>query len=724
MFGHRKNCVYLSSRQHCIGNNRLQISLQFLIQTSDGFQCSNGRIRSSYLHQSPLPLLPSLSSSSANSNPLFMAPVQSKCSLSGHQSIVDDQLISTIRKEYNRPVSSSPNSKPHHPTINLNLTPSQTARINQEFRHVLIACVIGKNIHHENLTFRLRCHLPLTGDLNVSPLGLGFFALIFSNPSDYSEALKERPWLIPQLCIHVFPWIPNFKPSKAFISFVDVWVRLPELGMEHYNREMFENIAKAIGVRLVKIDPVTERKQKYVFARICITITLSNPLIHYIHIEGSRQNIVYEGLDSLCSVCGCVDDLKHICLNQNNPYDEYDPHQQHPCPLQAFDPSSSSGLDYLCSVCGFVYDLKHDRLNKNSPSGSSGHDPHQQNPFPCQPIDFSSSSGLGLDSKKPLIHSLPSLESALRSKSQEKDPFPELNLKDYPKLKMVKVVENEKKTLPNFPRESSTTTMKTTESVPLAVSLVEDQFRAAKASCPTKLALHNNGSRSSSAVEAGLNLFSTVSQQLTTVKEMINTPFGVVNFVDSWPTVYTIDPTTMSLEIEFSEVPTTTGSNQTQYAINFVLNPGRENENEVDSKAASMPSLCSKKMLCWNFDGKDIALLKKALKDLIGLHEPSIVLIFGSKISSSDADEVMRELGFDGFYSRKPDGYNGGVWMMLSRQDVQTEVNSQSSQKVFASVHFHCKLNEPELWGNTFFYASTRLMDIMMAYCGEKVNKH
>ena len=493
--------------------------------------------------------------------------------------------------------------------------------------------------------------------------------------------------------------------------------------MEHYNREMFENIAKAIGVDLVKIDQVTERKQKCMFARICITITLSNPLIHYIHIEGSRQNIVYEGLDSLCSVCGCVDSLKHDCLNQNIPSASsgYDPHQQNPCPLQAFDPSvssssssgsssgsgsgssssSGSGLDSLCSVCGCVYDLKHDCLNKNNPSGSSGHELHQQNPCPWQAIDSSYSSGLGLDSKKPLIHSLPSLESSSRSKSQEKDPFPELNLKNYAKLKMGEVVENEKKTLPNLPRES------------------------AKASCPTKLALHNNGSRSPSAVEAGLTLFSTAMQRLTTVKEMINTPFGEVDVVDSWPTVYTINPTTMSLGIEFSEVPTMTGSNQTQYAISFVLNSGRENDNEVDSKAASsVPPWCSKTMLCCNFDWKDAELQIRALKDLIGLHKPSIVLIFGSKISSSDADEVVREFAFNGFYCRKPDGNNGGVWLMLSRKDVQIEGNSDSPQKVFASVHFHCTLNEPELWGDTFFYASTRVMDIMMAYCGDNVNKH
>ncbi|KAA0034059.1 hypothetical protein E6C27_scaffold65G00450 [Cucumis melo var. makuwa] len=596
---------------------------------------------------SSIPSLQSQPSSPPNSNLLFMAPVHSKHSLSSRRLTPDDEPTSTSRKKYKRPMSSSSNSNPHYPT--LDLTPSQTARIAQDFHHSLIARVFGNNVHSRLLAHRLRRYLRLTGDLDVFELELGFFVLKFSNSSDYTEALEELPWSISHLCIHVVPWVPNFKPSEALILHVDVWIRLPELGIEYYDKEILEKIAEAIGVCLVKIDPVTERRQKCMFARICIRITLCNPLIYSIQFGQTLQKVQYEGLDSLCSVCGCIDNLKHVCLNPNNP------------------------------------------------SGSSGDDPHQQNPCPLQAIDPSSSSGLALDSKKPLIHSLPSSESALGSKSQEKNPFLELKLKDCPKLKMGKVVENEKKILPNFPEESSTTTTETPESVPLAAPLVVDQFRAAKGSSPTKLPVLNNVSHSSSAVEAGINSFSCAIQQTITEKKMINTPFGGIKVVDSWPTVYTIDPTTMSLGIDFSEVPTATGSNQNRYAINFVLNSRRENDNEVDSKAASMPPLCPKKMLCWNFRGMDIAKLIQASKYLIRLDEPSIVLIFGSKISSADAEEVVRELAFNGSYCRKPDGYNGGVWMILSGQDVEIEVSSYSPQKVSASVYFRSKLNEPEV---------------------------
>lgn len=164
--------------------------------------------------------------------------------------------------------------------------------------------------------------------------------------SKLSKSVLGRLLTFASMYFHGFP---IFKPSKPLIPFVDVWIRLLELSIEYYDKEVFQKIAEAIGVYLVKIDPVTERLEKCMFARICIRITLcnGNPLILSIQFGEIQQKIEYEGLDSLCHDCGCFYDLKHDCLNQNNPF------------------------------------------------GSSGFDPHQHRPHP--------SSG----SKKPLIHSLP-----------------------------------------------------------------------------------------------------------------------------------------------------------------------------------------------------------------------------------------------------------------------------------------------------------------------------
>ncbi|KAG7030784.1 hypothetical protein SDJN02_04821, partial [Cucurbita argyrosperma subsp. argyrosperma] len=550
-----------------------------------------------------------------------------------------------------------------------NLTPSQTARINQQFDQSLIVWVVGKKIHPRQLAVRLRRNLHLAGDLDVFELGLGFFVLKFSNALDYYEALEERPWSIPHLCIYVFPWIPNFKPSEASIPFVDVWIRLPELSIEYYDKEVLEKIAETIGGRLVKIDPVTETREKCMYARICIRMNLGYPLNLSFQFGKNPQKIVYEGLDLLCIVCGCVDDLKHDCLSNRSSSSGFDPHHHRARPLQATGSSLSSNANPCSSS----------NLNQNQNPSSS----LRSNPNP----NLSSSSNSNSNLKMQLIPSKPAPASARGSRFQ----VLELNLNEEPSLP---VSESDKEV-----KESPSITMKAPllkqtnliQSVPLAPCVLEDhQFRTEKTSSPTTLAVQNNEPQPpslaiksiaplqpSSALEAGLKFYSTAIQQSTIQKAINNTPSERIS-VDSLPTIYTIDPTITSLAIELLELSaTTTRSNQNEHAIHIV----------PTSEAVSMSaSCCSKKMLCWNFRATDNAKLMRALKDLIQLHKPSIVLIFGTKIGGTDADHVVRELAFDGSYCRKPDGYRGGAWLLLSQQDVQIEVSSYSPQQVSASV--------------------------------------
>ncbi|XP_022988533.1 uncharacterized protein LOC111485743 isoform X2 [Cucurbita maxima] len=340
-----------------------------------------------------------------------------------------------------------------------NLTPSLTARINQQFDQSLIAWVVGMKIHPRQLAVRLRRNLHLAGDLDVFELGLGFFVLKFSNALDYYEALEERPWSISHLCIYVFPWIPNFKPSEASIPFVDVWIRLPELSIEYYDKEVLEKIAKTIGGRLVKIDPVTETREKCMYARICIRMNLGYPLNLSFQFGKNPQKIVYEGLDLLCIVCGCVDDLKHDCLSNPSCSSGFDPHHHRARPLQAIGSSSNS-----------------------NPSSSSNLNPNL-------------SSSLNSNLKMQLIPSKPAPASACGSRFQ----VLELNLNEEPSLP---VSESDKAV-----KESPSITMKAPllkqtnliRSVPLAPCVLEDhQFRTEKTSSPTTLAVEDNEPQPSS----------------------------------------------------------------------------------------------------------------------------------------------------------------------------------------------------------------------------------
>lgn len=73
-------------------------------------------------------------------------------------------------------------------------------------------------------------------------------------------------------------WEPNFKPSSANVSTVALWVRLPELPIEYYDKEALTDIGRAIG-SVLRVDSNTAREARGRYARICVQVDLGKPLI-------------------------------------------------------------------------------------------------------------------------------------------------------------------------------------------------------------------------------------------------------------------------------------------------------------------------------------------------------------------------------------------------------------------------------------------------------------
>lgn len=84
------------------------------------------------------------------------------------------------------------------------------------------------------------------------------------------------------------------KPSKASLNSLILWARVPELPIDFYDKE----ILKQIGNR---------------YARICVEIDLSKPLLPQIRVGKSIQRIEYEGIHNLCFNCGMITHKKESC---------------------------------------------------------------------------------------------------------------------------------------------------------------------------------------------------------------------------------------------------------------------------------------------------------------------------------------------------------------------------------------------------------------------------
>ncbi|KAL0004210.1 hypothetical protein SO802_011771 [Lithocarpus litseifolius] len=103
------------------------------------------------------------------------------------------------------------------------------------------------------------------------------------------------------LCIQ--PWEPDFKPELVNVSSIAVWIRLNGLPIEYYNAEALYLIGKAIG-NVLRVDTHTALEARGRFARLCIQVDVTKPLVTAIMIGKLEQPVCYEGIQKLCFDCG------------------------------------------------------------------------------------------------------------------------------------------------------------------------------------------------------------------------------------------------------------------------------------------------------------------------------------------------------------------------------------------------------------------------------------
>lgn len=81
------------------------------------------------------------------------------------------------------------------------------------------------------------------------------------------------------------------------------WVRFPELPLELFDEEVLYAMGNTLG-KTVKIDHTTLVATRGKYARTCMEIDLSKPLIPFLLILGCKKKVEYEGLHLICFECG------------------------------------------------------------------------------------------------------------------------------------------------------------------------------------------------------------------------------------------------------------------------------------------------------------------------------------------------------------------------------------------------------------------------------------
>lgn len=172
----------------------------------------------------------------------------------------------------------------------------------------MFGCSVGFNFLHSKLLFLWK---PV-GRLDCVDLGHGFFLTRLSLKEDYESILKRGPWFISEHFLSIRPWEPDFRPVMANVSSVAVWIRLNELPIEYYNAEVLLQIGKSIGTML-RVDTHTASESRGKFARLCVQVDVTKPLMTAILIGKFEQPFCYEGIHHLCFSYGRMGHCRENC---------------------------------------------------------------------------------------------------------------------------------------------------------------------------------------------------------------------------------------------------------------------------------------------------------------------------------------------------------------------------------------------------------------------------
>jgi hypothetical protein len=186
---------------------------------------------------------------------------------------------------------------------NFHLSKKEENRIQKPWKGGIIVKMLGRRIGYKALENRLKQMWVRAGIITIVDLGNDYFLVTLSSKEDQQRALSNGPWLIYDHYLTVRGWSPNFNPHINHLTKVNVWVRFSGLPIEYYDAKLLTSIGNRIG-RTIKVDKNTLQQERGKYARLCVEVDLSQPLLAMFSIKDRTYKVEYEGLHLLCLGCG------------------------------------------------------------------------------------------------------------------------------------------------------------------------------------------------------------------------------------------------------------------------------------------------------------------------------------------------------------------------------------------------------------------------------------
>jgi hypothetical protein len=172
------------------------------------------------------------------------------------------------------------------------------------WKEALVVKLLGKNVGFNLMKDRLKNLWRLAGGFEIMDVDNGFYMVKCERLADREKIMSNGPWMLFDHYLAVARWTPDFASPHAKIEKTLVWIRFPGLNLVYYDESVLLGLASVVGTP-IKVDTNTLKVERGRFARICVEIDLTLPVVGKVNVNGHWYQVQYEGLHIICGSCGC-----------------------------------------------------------------------------------------------------------------------------------------------------------------------------------------------------------------------------------------------------------------------------------------------------------------------------------------------------------------------------------------------------------------------------------
>jgi hypothetical protein len=197
------------------------------------------------------------------------------------------------------------------------------------WKEALVVKLLGKNVGYNLMKDRLKKMWKLNAGFEIMDVDNGFYMVKCELLADREKIMSDGPWMLFDHYLAVARWTPDFASPQAKVEKTLVWIRFPGLNLLFYDESFLLALTTTIGTP-VKVNTNTLNVESGRFARICVEIDLTKPVVGKVWINGHWYKVQYEGLHIICAACGCYGHVTRNCTKPTTTIEavEKTPNQQ------------------------------------------------------------------------------------------------------------------------------------------------------------------------------------------------------------------------------------------------------------------------------------------------------------------------------------------------------------------------------------------------------------